>query len=65
MLNLPAWAIVGLVAAGTVVAGAQRVGHGIKAIGQKAGHELKYEPPKVLHLLGMHRGHLKKDGRKI
>ena len=29
------------------------------------GHELKYEPPKILHLLGIHRGHLKADGRKV
>lgn len=45
--------------------GIQQVGHSVKVLGQKVGHELKYEPPKVLHLLGIHRGHLKKDGRKI
>lgn len=40
------------------------VAHGVKTLGQKIGHELKHEPPKLLHLIGIHRGHLQKDEQK-
>ena len=47
-----------------LVAVLSTTGQGAKVVGQKVGHELKHEPPKVLHVLGMHRGHLEADKEK-
>ena len=57
--------MLGLLIVGNLYAGTQKIAHGTKVLGQKIGHELKYEPPKIVHLLGIHRGHLKRDGRRI
>lgn len=57
--------MLGLLIIGNLYAGTQKIAHGTKVLGQKIGHELKYEPPKILHALGIHRGHLKRDGRRI
>ena len=45
--------------------GGSQIGHGLKVAGQTVAHEVTHEGAKVLHVFGIHRGHLKDEGRKI